>query len=100
MENKTTSLYDLDCIIVTRLIPGEKSITDLISWNDFQASFVQERWKNERRYGTTTTLFGMAHTKMTVKFDDGIKSTRTFDFPKSVAEAEERHANRLVQAGD
>ena len=97
MENKTTSLYDLKCIIVTRAIPGEQSITDLISWKDFQASFVQERWNNERRYGTTTTLFGLAHTKMTVKFDERTKSTRTFDFPNSVDEAERRHANRFNQ---
>ena len=98
LTNQTTSLYDLDCIIVTRTIAGGGApITDLISWNDFQASFVQERWNNERRYGTTTTLFGMAHTKMTVKFDERTKSTRTFNFPNSVDEAERRHANRFNQ---
>lgn len=86
----TVFTNELKCIKVTHTYEGE-TMTNYISYNQFKASFIDERWQGERRYNREYTIFGYVHTKTIVKSPTGSKSVRVFDFPNSVNEAETIH---------
>ena len=79
---------DLKCIRVER----DGKFDGYLTWNQFNRSFMAERWENERRYDTRQTLWGFAHRRMTVRFDAQSPLTRrVFTFPKSMEEAKKLH---------
>ena len=86
----TTFLNDLKCIEHTLVNSRGEKIVSYISYNQYRKSFVDERWTGERRTGKIYTMFGYDHTKTTVRFGN-LKSTHTFVFPRSRAEAEKLH---------
>ncbi len=86
----TTFLNDLKCIEHTLVNSRDEKIVSYISYNQYRKSFVDERWTGERRTGKIYTMFGYDHTKTTVRFGN-LKSTHTFVFPRSRAEAEKLH---------
>lgn len=91
MEKTQVFLEDMKAIELSHYYEG-KTYTSMISFNQFRRNFIEERWTGERRTGKTATMFGYMHTKTTVTNPfDGSKSVRTFDFPNSREEAEERH---------
>lgn len=87
-----TNLYDLKCIKVDHTTTEGEQLVTYISFNQFESSFIKERWTGERRYNKEHTLFGHVHTKTIVTNPfDGKKSRRTFTFPSSPVKAEQIH---------
>lgn len=72
--------------------------TEYISHNQFKSSFVDERWSGERRTQKAMTCFGEYHHKTTVTSPSGLKSIRTFKFPRNYKHAEEIGLAQEVQA--
>lgn len=95
MKDTKISLFDMKSIKVTHIFREEETIS-WISFNQFQKSFVNERWQGERRYKTDYTIFGRVHHKTIVKnpYSDE-RSVRLFDFPNSREEAEKRHLSTI-----
>ena len=87
MEN----LESMKCINVKHYFNGGEE-NEVISFEQFKRSFVDERWTGERRTNKKATMFGYHHTKTTVKCpsDKRLISVRIFDFPSSRLEAENR----------
>lgn len=75
---------------------GEKTEIYL-TYDQFKTSFIDERWKGERRTNKKHTIFGYRHTKTTVTSEFG-KTVRTFDFPNTHKEAEQRHFEQTGEA--
>ena len=83
----TKFLNDLKCIKHTLVNSDGETTVTYITYNQYRTSFVDERWTGERRTGKIYTMFGYDHTKTTVRFGN-LKSTHTFDFPRSREQAE------------
>lgn len=86
----STPLNKLKCINIEMYTNGEQDSTQTISFNQFETSFVKERWQGERRNNTRMTIFGNCHHR-TIVNSGTFRSVRDFDFPKSVEEAKKRH---------
>ena len=87
MKNYEKHINDLKCIKVKHIYDDEAS-TDMLSYNQYYVSFVDERWHGERRTNKQHTIFGYWHTKTTVRNPyNGEKSVRVFIFPETEAEA-------------
>lgn len=85
------NINQLKAIKVTHLDTENRKTVSYISHEQFKTSFVDERWRGERRTGKKYTIFGYYHTKTTVTRFDGAKSVRVFEFPDTHEEAEARH---------
>lgn len=78
------NLREMKSIKMVHITENGEVLTSYISFNQFEQSFVKERWEGERRTLTTYTMFGKYHTKTTVTNPySGLKSIRTFEFPSS-----------------
>lgn len=86
----STPLRKLKCIHSSSTVNGGDEFRDTISFNQFETSFIKERWQGERRNDTRTTIFGRCHHRTIVNSPHG-RSVRDFDFPSSVEEAKKRH---------
>ena len=76
--------YDLKCIKVYK--NGEYAST--LSYNQYLRSYVDERWKGERRYNKKHTIFGYWHTKtIVIEPMYKLKSVAEFVFPSDIDEA-------------
>ncbi|VEV88374.1 hypothetical protein, partial [Staphylococcus phage Stab23] len=85
------NINELKAIKVKHLDTENRVTTSYISHEQFKTSFIDERWKGERRTNKQHTIFGYYHTKTTVTSPYGNQSVRVFEFPKSQAEAEANH---------
>lgn len=84
-------LTELKCIKV-RFESSAGIMEELINWKTFENAFLNEKWQGERRYGTSQTIFGLAHRRMTIRNPfSGELSRRYFTFPSSMSEAEKIH---------
>lgn len=93
---QTIPYKELKCIKLTHSYDSTQHIS-YITFNQFYASFIKERWDGEKRYNKTYTMFGHVHTKTVVTNPyDKSKSIRTFDFPNSIEEAENIHIQNIV----
>lgn len=82
---------DLKCIKV-RHETSTGIHEEIINWKAFEKAFLSEKWQGERRYGTSQTIFGLAHRRMTIRNPfSGELSRRFFTFPNSLSEAERLH---------
>ena len=78
------NLNQLKCIKVYK--NGEYDNT--LSFNQYLRSYVDERWKGERRYNKKYTIFGYWHTKtIVIEPMYKLKSVAEFVFPNSISEA-------------
>lgn len=85
------NINQLKAIKVSHLDTENRMTTSYISHEQFKNSFVDERWKGERRSNMKYTIFGYYHTKTTVKSPYGGQSVRVFEFPDTHEEAELNH---------
>ncbi|XWX31194.1 hypothetical protein WGPJNHAJ_CDS0147 [Staphylococcus phage PG-2021_19] len=85
------NINQMKAIKVLHLDTENRMTTSYISHEQFKTSFIDERWKGERRTNNKYTIFGYYHTKMTVKSPSGAKSVRVFEFPDTHEEAELNH---------
>ena len=85
-----TNLNQMYTIKMTYTNVDGETMKTCISHDQFKTSFVEERWQGERRTQKRHTMFGYYHTKTTVTSEFG-KTVRTFDFPLTHEEAEQRH---------
>ncbi|WOZ17600.1 hypothetical protein [Staphylococcus phage vB_SauM-T-SE-E1] len=85
-----TNLNQLKAIKMTYTNLDGETIEMYLTHDQFKTSFIDERWKGERRTSKKYTIFGYYHTKTTVTSEFG-KTVRTFDFPNTHEEAEARH---------
>jgi hypothetical protein len=84
-----TNYKDLRCIKHTL----ESSIgvfTQYITFNQYQTSFIKERWEGETRHNLKETLFGTCHTKAIID-TPSMYSVHNFTFPSSMEEAKALH---------
>lgn len=91
-----TNFNQLQSIKVTYTDTDNNTRDSFISHDQFKTSFVDERWEGERRTKKKYTIMGYYHTKTTVTSEFG-KTVRTFDFPDTHQEAQERH-DKATQA--
>lgn len=84
------TLNELKCIEMTCTNTDGNTSKMMLSFNEFKNSFIDERWKNERRTKSIYTMFGKVQTRTTVTSPLGEKSIRDFDFPRTREEAERR----------
>lgn len=89
--SKDTGLYALKCIKMVVNTPDGDSRSHLLSWNQYETAFVDERWECESRRGHKTTMFGDAYTTNVVTHSDKTSTVRTFDFPTTVEMARRYH---------
>ena len=87
MATKTKDLY---CIKVDHTFDGGSQQT-FITFNQFNRSFIQERWENETRSNPRYTMFGRQFTSTKVHYSDKTYSERNFIFPDSLGLAEHLH---------
>lgn len=88
----TLNLREMKAIKMVHTTDSGEVLTSYISFDQFEQSFVKERWDGERRSMTTYTMFGKYHTKTTVTNPySGLKSIRTFTFPNTYEEALQIH---------
>ena len=87
MPTKTKDLY---CIKINHTWDGGSS-QSFITFNQFNRSFVQERWENETRSNPKYTIFGRQFTTTKVHYSDKTYSERNFIFPDSLRLAEQLH---------
>lgn len=81
---------ELKCIIVYKFHNGVLEEINRIDFNTFKQSYIDERWRGERRTERKNTIFGNVHTKTTVNNNDlHLKFVTEFDFPKSLEEAKQ-----------
>lgn len=66
----------------SKWVSDMEPIEDKISLQQFIDSYVNERWRNERRYNKEHTKLGYYHTKTIVKFDEHSRVVRSFIFPE------------------
>ena len=86
------NLREMKSIKMVYTTDSGEVLISYISFNEFEQSFVKERWRGERRSMTIYTIFGKYHTKTTVTNPyNGLKSIRTFTFPNSYDQALEIH---------
>ena len=89
MENNIKHINDLKCIKVKHTYADEVT-NEVLSFNQFYNSFVEERWQYERRTNKQHTMFGYWHTKTTVTNPyNNAKSVRVFSFPENETQARE-----------
>lgn len=86
-----TNINQLKAIKVLHLDTENRKTVSYISHDQFKTSFVDERWKGERRTNNKYTIFGYYHTKTVVTSPSGAKSVRMFEFPNTHEEAELNH---------
>ena len=86
-----TNLNNLKAIKVSHLDTENRRTDSYISHEQFKTSFVDERWKGERRSNMKYTIFGYYHTKTVVTSPYGSQSVRVFEFPDTHEQAELNH---------
>lgn len=84
------NINQMKAIKVTHITDNMEHVS-YISHDQFKTSFVDERWKGERRTNYKYSIFGYYQTKTTVKSPYGSQSVRYFEFPNNQAKAEENH---------
>lgn len=84
------NINQMKAIKVTHITDNMEHVS-YISHDQFKISFVDERWKGERRTNYKYSIFGYYQTKTTVKSPYGSQSVRYFEFPDTHEEAELNH---------
>lgn len=85
------NINQMKAIKLSHLDTENRMTTSYISHEQFKNSFVDERWKGEKRTNNKYTIFGYYHTKTVVTSPYGSQSVRVFEFPDTHEEAEENH---------
>lgn len=91
MTNTITNLNELKAIKVVHYTTSGNREVSYISYNQFKSSFVDEKWSTEKRFDYVYTFLGYHHKRMTVTSPSGAISKRLFYFPRTHAEAEQKH---------